>query len=876
MRFRFKRYAPLASPPPPVAWLLLAVCVLGTLGLWNEVRRSALHARAARFERRIESGRSELDSRLGRIAESLTAGRGLFSLERDVSRREWDAFVRPLAGTGSAPGAWIFVAAVERDRMWSFERAVRAGGVQGFKVRTSRKTGTLMVVQHATDGEARLRGADISGHLATRQALERARDEGTAAVVPGVPWCGDSTRAEAAVFVPVFGRTQPSTADERRAATVGWIGALVALDGLFAGLADSVGAPFTMYSGWDPDPEACCWGSPVDEAGGGRGRPWVGKASAGLRAWPAPPRYHDARVIAGGERWLFRVPRSAAVTVARPGPSLYLGVGLLAGLLVFAVIWSVNDRHLSVCGRADAAVYRVSGLEDERRRLDFIVSRVNDAVILTSGPPGMEIRWVNDAFTRLTGRSRDAMRGRSLRDAFGESPAGEEPFDKLRECLAANRGVTAEIAGTTRSGHPFWVRLEAQPLFGPDRANAETMLVLTDITRTKESETALERSENRARTLVETSNEIIAYLSPNAEFLFVNPAVHDVLGYRPDEVCGESLFELTPSDQHDRINSGLETVLLEPAGTVKLRFLCRAKEGSLRTLEASLGNHVEDPGLECMVLRARDVTEQHHAEMRMREQEHRLRSALEAVPDAMFLQDAEGRVELFNTAAGTLLGSASDRIHGAELWTVPFLGPDGSPLSPDRHPSRIALDSGRPSADIRMGRPSPEGNTIWYRARSTPLLRPGTRKPYALATVFSEDVPARDTSPDEAGPAVAGAAPGGGTPRSPAAPPRVTAEAAAELKFRLQRFLDVGDRCLDELRAALEAGAMDAAAGVARRLKDACMSIGAARVGEVCERVLIHLGREDLDGARTETRILEERFESLRTYCRNKWLRGAA
>jgi hypothetical protein len=54
------------------------------------------------------------------------------------------------------------------------------------------------------------------------------------------------------------------------------------------------------------------------------------------------------------------------------------------------------------------------------------------------------------------------------------------------------------------------------------------------------------------------------------------------------------------------------------------------------------------------------------------------------------------------------------------------------------------------------------------------------------------------------------------------------------------------------------------------------MSIGAARVGEVCERVLIHLGREDLDGARTETRILEERFESLRTYCRNKWLRGAA
>lgn len=100
---------------------------------------------------------------------------------------------------------------------------------------------------------------------------------------------------------------------------------------------------------------------------------------------------------------------------------------------------------------------------------ESIVAGTNDAVIVTKADPvtepGPEIVYVNDAFSRLTGYSREDALGRSPRFLQGEdtNPAN---IALIRDGLSKHQPVQTTLKNYTKSGDAYWVDINIFPLIG--------------------------------------------------------------------------------------------------------------------------------------------------------------------------------------------------------------------------------------------------------------------------------------------------------------------------------------------------------------------------------------------------------------------------
>jgi PAS domain S-box-containing protein len=98
------------------------------------------------------------------------------------------------------------------------------------------------------------------------------------------------------------------------------------------------------------------------------------------------------------------------------------------------------------------------------------------------------------------------------------------------------------------------------------------------------------------------------------------------------------------------------------------------------------------------------------------------RQAVEAVPAAVYMTDAHGRLTFYNDAAATLWGCRP------ELGETKFCGswklywPDGTPLPPDECPMAMALQQRRPIRGMEAVAERPDGTRVPFIPYPTPLF----------------------------------------------------------------------------------------------------------------------------------------------------------
>jgi len=126
-------------------------------------------------------------------------------------------------------------------------------------------------------------------------------------------------------------------------------------------------------------------------------------------------------------------------------------------------------------------------------------------------------------------------------------------------------------------------------------------------------------------------------------------------------------------------------------------------EGLLASVQADLERLVEDQS------RALEEREQH------------LRDLLEALPAAIYMTDADGRITFYNEAAVALAGRRPEV--GQDQWCVTWrlYQPDGTPLPHDQCPMAIALKENRPVRGVGALAERPDGTRISFMPFPTPL-----------------------------------------------------------------------------------------------------------------------------------------------------------
>ena len=158
-------------------------------------------------------------------------------------------------------------------------------------------------------------------------------------------------------------------------------------------------------------------------------------------------------------------------------------------------------------------------------------------------------------------------------------------------------------------GHTVWASLSVSLVRDSEGEPLYFVSQIQDVTERKEVERIIVESEERFRSLVQYSSDIITILDVDGTIRYASPAVEKVMGYRPEEQIGTNAFGTVHPDDRDRALDNFAEVLKSPGLHPPLEFRVPHKDGSWRYLEHIVNNLLDDPAVRGVVINSRDITE---------------------------------------------------------------------------------------------------------------------------------------------------------------------------------------------------------------------------------------------------------------------------
>ena len=126
-------------------------------------------------------------------------------------------------------------------------------------------------------------------------------------------------------------------------------------------------------------------------------------------------------------------------------------------------------------------------------------------------------------------------------------------YEAYRRRVFAGETIRTERARRIRKdGATIYLSVSASPLFGEDGGVRASMVIIADITAIVHAEQSLRASEERFRSLFESSVALICTHTLDGRILAVNPAAASALGYSPEQAVGHNLrdFETPAAQSH--------------------------------------------------------------------------------------------------------------------------------------------------------------------------------------------------------------------------------------------------------------------------------------------------------------------------------------
>ena len=250
-------------------------------------------------------------------------------------------------------------------------------------------------------------------------------------------------------------------------------------------------------------------------------------------------------------------------------------------------------------------------VSEERYRTVFetspdavMISRISDGVILD----------VNQSFLDSAGFLRGEVIGRTSKELG--IWVDEHDLQIFVDTLLRNSKCREmEVLSRRKNGEIFWMRLSASLI---EIGGCLCRLTFAqDVSEAKAATDALRVSEERYRTVFETSPDAITIIRlSDTLFIDVNQVFLDILGFEREDVLGKTSQELGIwADDHDR--QAMVEIIRQNSGCRALEAQFREKNGEIVWGEVS-ASVIEIDGVACILSLTRDITSAKAAEKTIR------------------------------------------------------------------------------------------------------------------------------------------------------------------------------------------------------------------------------------------------------------------
>jgi two-component system, sensor histidine kinase and response regulator len=227
---------------------------------------------------------------------------------------------------------------------------------------------------------------------------------------------------------------------------------------------------------------------------------------------------------------------------------------------------------------------RTRQLAESEARYRALVEEAGD-IIYRADLDG-RFTFANAAALRAVGRCADEILGQRFTLLVHPSQRDEVESFYLRQFQERIPATYLEFLALTADGGSAWLGQNVQMLSDPEQGET-FQAIARDITVRKQAELALAASEEKFRSIVESTTDWIWEIDGQGRLIYNNPAVRGILGYEPEELRGRVIVELMHPDDRRGMEAELPAHLERRQGWSRHLLRWRHQDGSYRFLEGS-------------------------------------------------------------------------------------------------------------------------------------------------------------------------------------------------------------------------------------------------------------------------------------------------
>jgi PAS domain S-box-containing protein len=323
-------------------------------------------------------------------------------------------------------------------------------------------------------------------------------------------------------------------------------------------------------------------------------------------------------------------------------------------------------------------------------------------VLVTHAPVGIfqtdsqgNCLFVNPRWSELTGLSLSESLGTGWSSALHPDD-WEDVFAEWYNCARTGREFSMEYRFRTPQNQVNWVFGRATAIYDELGAIAGYFGTVTDITKRKQAEIALQESEERLQQIIRTICDGLIVVDQHGKIRFVNPAAESLFGRPQSELVGH-LFGLPCA-----------------AGTAAEICIQHSLEKQV-IAEMRVGEIAWEKEIAHLVS-LRDITERYQAEQALHESEEKYRRIVETAAEGIWIVDRDSNTNFVNQQITQMLGYTVEEMMGKSLFD--FIDEEGKFLI------QAHVEHGhqgiQTNYDVKFRRR--DGTELWVIASTNPLF----------------------------------------------------------------------------------------------------------------------------------------------------------
>lgn len=188
--------------------------------------------------------------------------------------------------------------------------------------------------------------------------------------------------------------------------------------------------------------------------------------------------------------------------------------------------------------------------QEEKEKLLKAVEITQEATVITAADG--KIIYTNDSINKLFGYKEGELIGKYV-STLSAGPTPGKVMKQIMRVVEKQDFWEGELHNKRKDGTEFMTYATISAVKDKDGKVSNFISAQHDITKRKRTEETLRESEQRFRSLVETTSDWVWEVNQKGMYTYASPKVKDLLGYGPEEVIGKTPFDLMPPVEAERV-----------------------------------------------------------------------------------------------------------------------------------------------------------------------------------------------------------------------------------------------------------------------------------------------------------------------------------